>query len=102
MVQIQLTMEATHFLESQGQASSARSKSSSPWKPLTNWRFKDSCCQQGQNPAHHGSHSLTGEPKTIIISRVQIQLTTAATHILDRSCEQGSNAASNSNHSPTG
>src|SRR6266404_1325899 len=83
MVQIQLTMEATHFLESQGQASSARSKSSSPWKPLTNWRFKDSCCQQGQNPAHHGGHSLPGEPRTVIISRVKIQLTMEAAHSLE-------------------
>ena len=128
MVQIQLTMEATHFLESQGQASSARSKSSSPWKPLTNWRFKDSCCQQGQNPAHHGSHSPTGEPKTIIINRVKIQLTTGATHFLEsqgqsssagskssspwklltlwrakgRCCQQGQNLAHHGGHSLTG
>src|SRR5882762_1680351 len=80
MVQIQLTMEATHFLESQGQASSARSKSSSPWKPLTNWRAKDNHHQQGQNPAHHRGHSLPGEPRTVIISRVKIQLITEATH----------------------
>src|SRR6266404_60974 len=56
-VQIQLTTEAIHHLKSQGQASSAGSKSSSPWKPLTIWRAKDMCCQQGTNPAHHRSHS---------------------------------------------
>src|SRR6266404_5584417 len=71
-------MEATHFLESQGQASSAESKSSSPWKPLTSWRAKDRCCQQGQNPAHHRSRSQTGEPRMGIISRVKIQLTMEA------------------------
>src|SRR6266404_5605631 len=41
--QIQLTTEATHSLESQGQASSAVSKSSSPQKPLTPCRAKDRC-----------------------------------------------------------
>src|SRR6266404_2885917 len=61
-VQIQLTMEVTHILECQGQVLSAGSKSSSPWKPLTNWRAKDRRCKQGQNPAHHGSHSHPGEP----------------------------------------
>src|SRR6267378_1011830 len=82
-VQIQLTTEATHSLESQGQVLSAGSKSSSPQKPLTSWRAKDMCRQQGSNPAHHRSHSLPGEPRTHIISRVQIQLTTEATHILE-------------------
>src|SRR6266404_5120198 len=35
---IQLTIEASHSLESQGHTSSAGSKSSSQWKPLTPWR----------------------------------------------------------------
>ncbi len=70
-VQIQLTTEATHQLESQGQVSSARSKSSSPQKPLTFWRAEDRCCEQVPNPVHHRSHSLTGEPRTGIVSRVQ-------------------------------
>src|SRR6266404_1389914 len=82
-VKIQLTMEATHQLESQGQASSAGSKSSSPQKPLTSWRAKDRHHQQGQNPAHHGSHSLPGEPRIGVVSRVKIQLTTEATHFLE-------------------
>ncbi len=60
-VEMQLTTEASHFLESQRQVLSAWSKSSSPQKPLTLWRAKDS-----------------------IISKVQIQLTIDATHKLDR------------------
>src|SRR6266404_6044679 len=62
-IQIQLTMEATHILESQGQASSAGSKSSSPQKPLTFWRAKDRCSELDPNTADHGSHSQTGEPR---------------------------------------
>ncbi len=100
-------MKATHSLERQGQVSSGGSKSSStqkpltywtgkdrhcqqgfksssPWKPLTYWGAKDRHCQQGQTPAHHGSPSPTGEARTGIISRVQIQLTTEATHKLER------------------
>src|SRR6266404_929992 len=45
-VQFQLTTEVTYFLESQGQASSVGSKSSSPWQPLTSWRAKDGHCQR--------------------------------------------------------
>ena len=72
---------ATHDLEGQGQASSAGSKSSSPWKPLTNWRAEDGCHQQGPNPAHHRSNSPTREPGTgVVVNRVQIQLTNEATH----------------------
>src|SRR6266404_5985568 len=81
-VEIQLTTEATHFLEGQGHMSSAGLKSRSPQKPLTIWKAKDRHCQQGQNPGHHGSHSLPGEPRTDIISRVKIQFTTRATHSL--------------------
>src|SRR6266404_1566460 len=76
-------MEATHFLESQGQELSAGSKSSSPRKSLTSWRAKDRSYQQGPNPAHHGSDSQTGEPRTGVVSRGQIQLTTEATHFLE-------------------
>ena len=83
-VQIQLTKEATHQLDRQGQASSAGSISSPPQKPLTNWRGKDRHHQQGPNPAHHESHSHPVEPRTGIISRVQIQLTMEATHQLER------------------
>ncbi len=82
-VQIQLTTEATHTLESQGQALSAGFKSSSPWKPHTIWRAKDRHHQQCPNTAHHGSHSHPGESRIGVVSRVQIQLTTEATHILE-------------------
>src|SRR6266404_129460 len=82
-VQIQLTTEATHFLGRQGQASSAGSKSSSTLKPLTFWTGEDRCHQQGPNPAHHRNHSLPGEPRTGIMSRVQILLTMEATHFLE-------------------
>src|SRR6267378_228046 len=100
-----LVEAATHFLESQGQTLSGGSKSSSPQKPLTNWRTKDRYhqqakssspqeppthwrakdrhCQWGPNPAHHGSHSLSGEPRTGVVSRVQIRPTTEATHWLE-------------------
>ncbi len=44
-VQTQLTTEATHELEGQGQASSAGPKSSSPRK-LTCWRAEDKRCQE--------------------------------------------------------
>src|SRR6266404_1960722 len=86
---------ATHCLESQGQASPAGSKSSSPQKPLTYWRAKDRHHQQGQNPAHHISHSLPEEPRTGVVSRVEIQLTTEATHSLE-SQGQASSAGSKS------
>jgi len=81
-VQIQLTIEATHSLESQGQASSAGSKCNSPPKQLTLWRAKDRHYQQGSNAAHHQSHSLPGEPRTGVVSRVQMQLTMETTHFL--------------------
>src|SRR6266404_2518053 len=84
-------MEATHFLGRQ----SAGSKSSSTWKPLTSWRSQDRGHQQGQNPAQHRSHSLSGEPRTGVISRVKIQLITEATHELEGR-EQSSSAGSKS------
>src|SRR6266404_5483102 len=59
-VKIQLIMEATHQLESPGQALSAGSKTSSPQKPLTDWRAEDRDHQQGQIPANHGSPSPAG------------------------------------------
>src|SRR6266404_5411907 len=80
--EIQLTMEATHFLESQGQVLLAGSKCGPTQRPLTTWRAKDRHCEQGSNPAQHRSHSHPGEPRTGVMSRVQIQLTTEATHKL--------------------
>ncbi len=120
-------MEVTHSLESQGQVSSAGSKCS-PQKPLTSWTAKHRHCKQDPNPAHHGNHSHTGEPRTGVISRVQRQLTTEATHFLesqgqvlsagskssspckpltgwigkDRCCQQGPNPAHHASYSHTG
>src|SRR6266702_639627 len=74
---------ATHFLESQGQPSSAGSKPSEPPQPLTNWRADDSHRQQARNPASHHSHSLSGEPRTAVVSRLETQRVTAATHSLE-------------------
>ncbi len=126
--QSQLITEATHPLERQGQLSSARTKSSSPQKPLTFWRAEDSHHQQGPNPAHHRSHSPSGDPRIGVVSRDQIQLITKATHILksrghilsvglklrssqkpltnwrpkDRHCQQGTNPAHHQSRSQTG
>ena len=80
---MQLTKEVTHFLESRGETLSANSKCSSPQKPLTCWRGENQGHQQGPNAAQHGSHSLTGEPRRGLVSRVQMQLTSEATHELD-------------------
>src|SRR6266404_4276171 len=82
-VQLQLTTKATHHLESQGQVLCAGSNCSSQWKPLTNWRAKDSHHEQGPNAAHYRSHSLPGEPRTAIMSRFQMQANTEATHFLE-------------------
>ncbi len=82
-VEIKLITEATHVLESREEVSSAGSKFTSLQKPLTFWRAKDRYHEQGQNPAHHRSHSPTGEPRTGVVSRVKIQVTTEATHFLE-------------------
>ncbi len=82
-VQTQLTTEATHILENQGQASSAGSRCNLPHKPLTCWRAKNRHCQQGPNVAQLRSHSRAGMPRTGIVSRVQMQPTTEATHMLE-------------------
>src|SRR6266404_1278263 len=66
----QLTTGTTHLLQNQEQASSAGSKSSSPGNPLTSWRAKDRHCQQRPNLAHHGNHSLPGQPRIAVMSRV--------------------------------
>src|SRR6266404_498150 len=80
---MQFDETATHILESQVQTLSAGSKSSSPPKPLTLWRAKHRHHQQGPNPAHQEGHSPPGEPSTGIVSSVQIQLTSKATHSLE-------------------
>jgi len=52
-------------------------------QPLTSCRTKDRHCQQGPNPPQHSSHSLSEEPRTGVVSMVQIHLNTAATHGLE-------------------
>src|SRR6266404_5130502 len=79
---MQLNTEATHSLESQRNASLAGSKCNSSWKPLTNWRAKNRCHEQGPNVPHHRSHSQTGEPRTSTVSMLHVQFTTNATHRL--------------------
>src|SRR6266702_927298 len=127
-LQTQRATAATHALESRGQASSAAFKPSEPRQPLTDWRAEDRRRQQPLNPASHGSHSRTGEPRTGVVSSLQTQRATAATHFLesrgqassaafkpseprqpltswraeDRGRQQPSNPASHGSHSPTG
>ena len=45
----------------------AGSKSSSPQKPLTFWRTKNSHCEQDSNVAQYRCHSLSEEPKAGIV-----------------------------------
>ncbi|KAH8991821.1 hypothetical protein EDB86DRAFT_2830720, partial [Lactarius hatsudake] len=127
-LQTQRATAATHFLESRGQASSAAFKHSEPRQPLTSWRAEDRRRQQASNTASHGSHSLPGEPRTGVVSSLQTQRATAATHSLesrgqassagikhseprqpltswrveDRRRQQPSNTASHGNHSLSG
>src|SRR6266702_712845 len=127
-LQTQRATAATHFLESRGQASSAAFKRSEPRQPLTDWRAEDRRRQQPSNAASHGSHSRTAEPRTGVVSSLQTQRATAATHFLesrgqassaafkrseprqplthwraeDRHRQQPSNAASHGSHSRTG
>src|SRR6266702_435668 len=76
-------MAATHSLESRGQPSSAGSKRSDAPQPLTFWRAEDGGRQQARNAARHRSHSRTGEPRTAVVSRLETQRGTAATHSLE-------------------
>ncbi|KAH8997023.1 hypothetical protein EDB86DRAFT_966815 [Lactarius hatsudake] len=82
-LQTQRATAATHSLESRGHASSVRFKRSEPWQPLTPWRAEDTRRQYASNPASHGSHSPTGEPRTRVVSTLQTQRATAATHSLE-------------------
>jgi len=67
-----------------------------PRKPLTLWIAEDTHREQGRNVARHGNHSLSGEPRTGILSKVYMQFIKEVTHSLrakDGSREQGTNAA---------
>ena len=74
---------ATHFLESRGQSSSTGLKHSKAQQPLTNWRVDDRNPQQAGNTARNSSHSPTGEQTAGIISRLETQQGTVATHRLE-------------------
>src|SRR6266702_4133605 len=84
---------ATNPTESRGQPSPSGSKPSEPPQPLTSWRAEDSRRQQARNVVSHRSHSLTGEPRTAVVSRLETQRATAATHRL-KSRGQPSSAVS--------
>src|SRR6266702_849455 len=76
---------ATHSLESQGQALSAGLISSEVWQPLTSWRAEDRHRQQALNARRYGgSHSLSREPRTGIVSRYETQWGMVTTHKLER------------------
>jgi hypothetical protein len=45
-------------------------------------KLKSQCCHQAENTERHDSHSLPGEPRTGIISRLKTQPDMATTHIL--------------------
>src|SRR6266702_4537932 len=81
---MQRATAATHYLESRGQASSATLIPSEPRQPLTSWRAKDRRRQQPSNQASYGNHSLPGEPRTGVVSSLETQRATAATHLLER------------------
>ena len=51
-------------------------------QPLTDWKAKDRHCQQAGNTARYYSHSHAGEPWTGIVSRLETQQGTTATHSL--------------------
>ena len=74
---------ATHKLESRGQASSAALKHSKEEQPLTYWRAEYRHHQQASNTARHSSYSLPEEQRIGILSRLETQQGTAATHILE-------------------
>src|SRR6266702_3105282 len=74
-------MIATHRLKSRGRASSAGLEHREARQPLTNWRAKHRHRQQASN-ARHSSHSQSGEPRKGVVSRLQTQSDTVATHRL--------------------
>src|SRR6266404_160283 len=97
--------EATHKLGSRGQASLAGLKCCSLRKPLTNWRTRDTRRYEDPDVGHHESHSQTGEPRTCVINRVQVQATTEATHLLERRGQASSGRCKSTqdrSHSRTG
>ena len=72
----------THILESQEQALLAGLKHTKTLQPLTFWRAKNKHCQQTWNTLSHSSHTLSEEPRTGIVSRLEMHQGTAATYPL--------------------
>jgi hypothetical protein len=72
---------------------SSRLKHRKAQQLLTDWRAKDKHHQQAWNTIRHGSHSLPEEPRIGIISRLQTQQGTTATHFL-KSQEHASSGGS--------
>ena len=52
-------------------------------QPLTHWRAKEGHDQQARTAARHHNHSLSGETRTGMISRLEFQQGITATHILE-------------------
>jgi hypothetical protein len=82
-LELQQGTTATHSLKSQGQASSVGEKCSKAPEPLTVWKAKDRHHQLARIAARHHSHSQAGESRTGMISRLELQQGTTATHCLE-------------------
>ena len=91
-LELQQSITATHRLECQGQASSTGQNCSKAPQPLTNQRAKDGHYQQATIAAKYHNHSQAGEPRTGMISRLELQQGTTSTHQLE-SQRQASAAA---------
>ena len=84
---------------------SAGWKHSKAPQPLTNWKAKGKYCQQAGNIARHRRHSQTEESRTGIVSRVETQKCTTATHSLKRqgqALSAGQNTERHHSHSLPG
>ena len=92
--ELQQGTTATHRLESPGQISSAGQNCSKASQPLTDWRAKDRHHQQVKSARSHHSHSLPGEPRTGIISRLELQQGNTATHRLESQKQASSTKSS--------
>ena len=103
-LELQQGTTVAHSLKSQGQAWSAKNVArdhghshpreprqawsagencSKVQQPLTSWKVKGRDHQQTKIAAKHHSYSLSGEPRTGMISRLELQQGTKATHPLE-------------------
>ena len=82
----------------------SQSSSKAP-QPLTDWKVKDRYDQQARMASRHHSHSPTRVPRIGIISRLELQQGTTATHFLISQAQydqQTRIAARHHSHSQTG